>query len=272
MTEKTAKKQIGLPLKILIAMVLGAALGFVIGEGNLHPVYRRCVHTPAQDVHLSPYLRQHNQRHLTGCGHVPPEEGRRLLPSLLGCGVYPSGYNGPGLGFHNQAGVGINLGSKEVPVVDVNLLESLVNWVPNNPFAAFGREHPLQIIVFALICGLILATFKDTDHGKRLFNLFDSLNEFFISPHSRLGHKPGSLRSLCPRCKHHRNTWINGPLRTRQDACNSVSSLRHSDSDHLSDHTCVYCQSEAAAALQKHLSRHGPCILDLLIQRDPSSR
>lgn len=32
MTEKTAKKQIGLPLKILIAMVLGAALGFVIGE------------------------------------------------------------------------------------------------------------------------------------------------------------------------------------------------------------------------------------------------
>ncbi|MDD4838116.1 MAG: cation:dicarboxylase symporter family transporter, partial [Synergistaceae bacterium] len=32
MTEKTAKKEIGLPLKILIAMVLGAALGFVIGE------------------------------------------------------------------------------------------------------------------------------------------------------------------------------------------------------------------------------------------------
>ena len=32
MSETTAKKKIGLPLKILIAMILGAILGFIIGE------------------------------------------------------------------------------------------------------------------------------------------------------------------------------------------------------------------------------------------------
>jgi Na+/H+-dicarboxylate symporter len=78
-----------------------------------------------------------------------------------------------------KPGIGIKLGAKEIPEVDVDLLQSLVNWVPNNPFAAFSEGNILQIIVFALICGFILASFKDTAHGKRIFDMFDSLNEFF---------------------------------------------------------------------------------------------
>ena len=62
--------------------------------------------------------------------------------------------------------------------MDVDLLQSLVNWVPNNPFSLLRRQYP-QIIVFALICGFILASFKDTVHGQRIFDMFDSLNEFF---------------------------------------------------------------------------------------------
>ena len=180
MTEKTAKKQIGLPLKILIAMVLGAALGFVIGEKASYIQFIGDVFIRLLKMCIYPLI---FVSIINGISQVADMSRLKKVGGyfLVYWAIASTLAASMGLiwAFIIKPGVGINLGSKEVPVVDVNLLESLVNWVPNNPFAAFSEGNILQIIVFALICGLILATFKDTDHGKRLFNLFDSLNEFF---------------------------------------------------------------------------------------------
>lgn len=180
MTEKTAKKEIGLPLKILIAMVLGAALGFVIGEKASYIQFIGDVFIRLLKMCIYPLI---FVSIINGISQVADMSRLKKVGGyfLVYWAVASTLAATMGLiwAFIIKPGVGINLGSKEVPVVDVDLLQSLVNWVPNNPFAAFSEGNILQIIVFALICGLILATFKDTEHGKRLFNLFDSLNEFF---------------------------------------------------------------------------------------------
>jgi Na+/H+-dicarboxylate symporter len=179
-SEKTVKKEIGLPLKILIAMVLGAALGFVIGEKASYIQFIGDIFIRLLKMCIYPLI---FVSIINGISQVAD------MSRLKKVGGYFLAYwaiastlaatMGLIWAFIIKPGIGISLGAKEVPVVDVDLLQSLVNWVPNNPFAAFSEGNILQIIVFALICGLILATFKDTEHGKRLFNLFDSLNEFF---------------------------------------------------------------------------------------------
>ncbi|MDD3319767.1 MAG: dicarboxylate/amino acid:cation symporter [Synergistaceae bacterium] len=180
MTEKTAKKQIGLPLKILIAMVLGAALGFVIGEKASYIQFIGDVFIRLLKMCIYPLI---FVSIINGISQVADMSRLKKVGGyfLVYWAIASTLAASMGLiwAFIIKPGVGINLGSKEVPVVDVDLLQSLVNWVPNNPFTAFSEGNILQIIVFALICGLILATFKDTEHGKRLFNMFDSLNEFF---------------------------------------------------------------------------------------------
>ncbi|MDD4159482.1 MAG: dicarboxylate/amino acid:cation symporter [Synergistaceae bacterium] len=180
MAEKSAKKEIGLPLKILIAMVLGAALGFIIGEKASYIQFIGDVFIRLLKMCIYPLI---FVSIINGISQVADMSRLKKVGGyfLAYWAVASTLAASMGLiwAFIIKPGVGINLGAKEVPVVDVDLLQSLVNWVPNNPFAAFSEGNILQIIVFALICGLILATFKDTEHGKRLFNLFDSLNEFF---------------------------------------------------------------------------------------------
>ena len=79
MSEQTAKKPISLPLKILIAMVLGAALGFIIGEKASYIQFIGDVFIRLLKMYIYPHLCKYNQRHFAGRGHVAPEEGRRLL-------------------------------------------------------------------------------------------------------------------------------------------------------------------------------------------------
>ncbi len=180
MTEKTAKKEIGLPLKILIAMVLGAALGFVIGEKASYIQFIGDVFIRLLKMCIYPLI---FVSIINGISQVADMSRLKKVGGyfLVYWAVASTLAASMGLiwAFIIKPGIGINLGAKEIPVVDVDLLQSLVNWVPDNPFNAFSEGNILQIIVFALICGLILATFKETEHGKRLFNLFDSLNEFF---------------------------------------------------------------------------------------------
>ncbi len=180
MTEKTAKKEIGLPLKILIAMVLGAALGFVIGEKASYIQFigdvfirllKMCIY-PLIFVSIINGISQ-----VADMSRLKKVGGYFLVYWAIASTLAAT--TGLVWAFIIKPGIGIKLGAKEVPEVDVDLLQSLVNWVPSNPFSAFAEGNILQIIVFALICGFILASFKDTGHGKRIFDMFDSLNEFF---------------------------------------------------------------------------------------------
>src|SRR5699024_3245868 len=70
-----------------------------------------------------------------------------------------------------RPGVGISLPTLEETTVDVNLLDSLINWVPENPIAGFAEGDFLQTIVFALFTGISIALLGDGKVGKQMGNL-----------------------------------------------------------------------------------------------------
>lgn len=69
-----------------------------------------------------------------------------------------------------RPGIGITLPTVEQPVVDVDLLESLLNWIPENPIAGFAEGDFLQVIIFALFTGVSIALLGETKAGTSLGN------------------------------------------------------------------------------------------------------
>lgn len=180
MAETTGKKKIGLPLKILIAMILGAILGFIIGENASYIQFVGDVFIRLLKMCIYPLI---FVSIISGIAQVADMSRLKKVGGyfLVYWAVASTLAASFGLiwAYIVRPGIGINLGSKDVPVVDVDLLDSLVQWVPNNPFSAFAEGNILQIIVFAIITGLILAGFKETQRGKVVFDVFDSFNELF---------------------------------------------------------------------------------------------
>lgn len=58
------------------------------------------------------------------------------------------------------------------------LLDVIANIFPSNPFKAMVDGEMLQIIVFAVLFGLALT--MTGDHGKRVMNVFNDLNEIIL--------------------------------------------------------------------------------------------
>src|SRR5699024_4091622 len=56
-----------------------------------------------------------------------------------------------------KPGIGVDLPSVKKPEVDVNLLDDLMNWIPENPIAGFAEGDYLQVIIFALFVGISIA-------------------------------------------------------------------------------------------------------------------
>lgn len=77
-----------------------------------------------------------------------------------------------------KPGVGITLAEKEVFTTEgVNVLQSFIEWIPDNAFAALAEFNILQIIVFALFVGFGTVFIGHTDAGKLLSKLFTAGNE-----------------------------------------------------------------------------------------------
>ena len=77
-----------------------------------------------------------------------------------------------------RPGVGIQLAEKgEWSTEGVNLLQSLINWIPDNVPAAFANGNILQVIVFSLFLGVAVALLgKTTEFGSTLSNFFSAGN------------------------------------------------------------------------------------------------
>ena len=181
MSEKAGKKKIGLPIKILIAMILGAILGFIIGEKASYIAFigtafirllKMCIY-PLIFVSIISGIAQ-----IADMSRLKKVGGYFIVywavASTLAATI------GLVMAYIIKPGIGISLGAKEIPVVDVNLVDSLIKWIPDNAFSALSQGNILQIIVFAMIVGLILASFKETEKGKILFNFFESANELMM--------------------------------------------------------------------------------------------
>src|SRR5699024_12704359 len=50
-----------------------------------------------------------------------------------------------------KSGIGVDLSSVIKPEVDVNILDDLMNWIPENPIAGFAEVDYLQVIISAFM-------------------------------------------------------------------------------------------------------------------------
>ena len=74
-----------------------------------------------------------------------------------------------------QPGVGINLAEKAeaFSTDNVDLVQTLVNWIPDNAAAAFGNFNIIQVIIFSLFLGIAIAVLPNDLSAK------DGLQKFF---------------------------------------------------------------------------------------------
>jgi len=166
------KKKFSLPIKILIGLVLGAIAGFIFKEkvSIIEPI--GTIFLRLLKMTIIPLIFFSIAAGVSGIFDL-----RRLrnvgitfikywaLASLLAASV------GTLIALIIRPGVGITLPILDKPEVGVDLLESLINWVPENPIAGFAEGDFLQTIVFALFTGISIALLGDGKVGKQMGNL-----------------------------------------------------------------------------------------------------
>ncbi|HQR95709.1 MAG TPA: cation:dicarboxylase symporter family transporter, partial [Thiotrichales bacterium] len=80
-----------------------------------------------------------------------------------------------------QPGVGLALtASASSTNTPPNLVELLIAIVPSNPIAAMSQGNMLQVIVFAVLFGLVLSTLNNLTLSSPVLALFDGLEAIFI--------------------------------------------------------------------------------------------
>lgn len=175
-------RKVGLATKILVAMVIGAVLGFIF-KGYFDAWSK--VTTPIGDV----FIRLLRMTILPliffsiVAGIASIADLRRLkkvggtfvvywlFSSLVAAAM------GIIWSYIIRPGVGIQLAEKEkFSTEGVDLLKSLIQWIPDNAAGSFANFNIIQVIVFALFIGIAVAFIGKTDAGQTLSKFFDSCN------------------------------------------------------------------------------------------------
>jgi len=71
-----------------------------------------------------------------------------------------------------KPGAGIKLAEKQAELGEVNILESMVNWIPDNIVGAFANYEMIQVVVIAIFVGIAAAFIGDSDLAKSLRSFF----------------------------------------------------------------------------------------------------
>ncbi|MDR2113645.1 MAG: dicarboxylate/amino acid:cation symporter [Candidatus Accumulibacter sp.] len=158
------KKKIGLATQLLIAMVAGAALGWVF-KGS-HDLWGQ-VTTPVGNVFIrllkmtilpliffsiiSGVASIADLRKLKKVGGTFLVYWAAASAISATCGIVWSYIIQPGAGIQLDAG-------EKFSTEGVSLVESLVKWIPDNVAASFAQFNILQVIVFSLFVGMAIAT------------------------------------------------------------------------------------------------------------------
>lgn len=161
------KKKMSLPIKILIALVLGAATGFIFKD-------KVTIIAPIGDVFLR--LLKMTIVPLVFFSISAGVSGMADLQRLKKVGLTFIGYwavasvaaaaMGTTWALIIRPGLGIDMPLTEQVTVDVNLVDNFVKWIPDNPIAAFANGDFLQIIVFALFTGITIALLQNSKTGQ----------------------------------------------------------------------------------------------------------
>ena len=173
------KKKLSLPVQLLIAIALGAIAGFVLKENAAYisfigQIFMRLLKMCVYPLVLISII--------TGVSNVMDvarlkKIGTSFLLYTLATSTAAALYGAIAMVI-TKAGVGVNFeGGLSENSGTVNVGESFVQWVPDNVFAALGNGNMVQIIIFAVFFGVMLATIRKTEIGQAVYNVVLGLNE-----------------------------------------------------------------------------------------------
>ncbi|MFY9188185.1 MAG: dicarboxylate/amino acid:cation symporter [bacterium] len=166
-------RKLGLAPKILIGMVLGAIVGFIVGPsiaviapvGTVFIRLLRMTILPLIFFSVTSGVASiADLNRLKRVGAI--FTGYWAISSLLAAAT------GVVWALIIKPGVGIHLPLTEKMDVDVDLLDSVIKWIPDNVFRSFADFNIIQVIVFAMFAGITAALLAETKAGKQIIELF----------------------------------------------------------------------------------------------------
>ena len=166
-----------------------------------------------------------------------------------------------GIGLLIKPGMGLDMSQIQTAEVaassdSVSFAETLLNIIPKNPIGALANGEMLQVIVFALIVGVILA--KLQDKTQLVTNFFQQGNDIMMEMTMMvMGLAPIGVfcLNLCgPRLlRHGANVQVHG-----RGAAGAV----HPVLRHIPDSAGAAYKTQSAAFPQEIRSGYGLCVLD----------
>ena len=165
-------KKLSLPIQILIGLIFGALAGFIFKEKVtvIAPIGTAFIRLLKMTI--VPLVFFSISAGVSGIADL--QRLKKVGVTFIGYWAVASALAAAmGILWANiiKPGVGITLPALEKTEVNVNLIDSLINWIPNNPFAAFTDANYLQIIIFALFTGITIALLGEKKAGKIMGDL-----------------------------------------------------------------------------------------------------
>lgn len=181
-----AKRRLNLPVKILIGMIAGIILGVIFGEkigviefvGTIFMrLLRMCIYPLVLFSIMRSVANVQDIVRLRKVGiyfllYVVIGSVICALIGAASCLIFK-----PGLGLDLSALESAAEATSAAPA-GTNLLETIINWIPENPFNAMSSGDMLQIIIFAVFFGVLLSKMREkVDSANTLFTVIDALDE-----------------------------------------------------------------------------------------------
>ena len=284
MSGAKEKKKIGLTTQIFIALIAGAILGIVL-------------HVAASDVEFVQNVLINGVFYVIGQGFI------RLMQMLvvplvfcsLICGATAIGDSKTlgkvgikiigfyilttmmavavalGIGLLIRPGIGLDM--SQVQQVEtgieggqsVSFAETILNIIPKNPIGALANGEMLQVIVFALIIGIILA--KLQDKTQLVTNFFQQGNDIMMEM-TMMVMRSGADRCILPDRKDVRRSRFlcDGP--DVQVYGRGSARAVHPVLRRIPDSACAVYAPQSAALPQEVCSGYGLRLLDGYFQCD----
>lgn len=182
------KKKISLAIKILIGMVLGLICGFIFKAQHQYWTY-------VTDTVGTVFIRLLKMTilPLILCSIIGGIASLSNLKQLKKIGIrfiiywllasFLAAVTGLVWSYIIQPGVGVNLteAAESYSTEGVNLLDTLINYIPDNVFNSLSEFSIIQVIVFAVFAGIGISTLPEGSKAKSfLSSLFDAGNDLMI--------------------------------------------------------------------------------------------
>lgn len=178
-------KKLNIAVKILIAMVLGAIVGFIVGEPATKIQFIGTMWLNMITMIMVPTVLCMIITGISGMDN-PKKLGRISIKIIIFYVITTiiATLVGMAVGYVFQPGVGFSF-SESTTVTEVSEISSLPDFltslVSNNMFTSFANANMMQVLVIAVILGVAIVLVPQEETRVSLHNAFDKLSQVCLS-------------------------------------------------------------------------------------------